>query len=186
MDFFIKERSKVMRTARSEKLERTVLAGIFSALIFVFTAFIHIPVGAGYIHAGDGLIYLAASLLPVPYAVVSAVLGGVLADGLSGYPVWIPATAVVKAVTALFFSNKGEKVLTARNIAAIFPAAVVCVVGYSVYEGAFLSGGFNKAALTAAFMQTPAYLVQTAASAVLYIAAAMAFDRSKIAKKRRS
>ena len=125
------------RTAQNDKIKTLVLTGLFSALIFVFTAYIHVPTGAGYTHAGDGLIYLAASILPAPYAVASGVIGGALADGLSGYPVWIPATILIKAVTALFFSSKSDKVLTLRNILAIIPSLVVCVVGYSLYEGDF-------------------------------------------------
>ena len=79
-------------TVQTVKLKRIVLTGLFSALIFVFTAYIHVPTGAGYTHAGDGLIYLAACILPTPYAVAAGVVGGALADGLSGYPIWIPAT----------------------------------------------------------------------------------------------
>ena len=54
------------KTASSEKVKKLVLTGLFSALIFVFTAYIHVPTGSGYTHAGDGLIYLSASILPMP------------------------------------------------------------------------------------------------------------------------
>ena len=109
------------RTAQDTKIRRIVLTGLFSALIFVFTAYIHVPTGAGYTHAGDGFIYLAACLLPAPYAVAAGMIGGALADGLTGFPVWIPATIVVKAVTALFFTNKKDKILNLRNIQEIIP-----------------------------------------------------------------
>lgn len=171
------------RTANSDKIKILTLTGLFSALIFVFTAYIHVPTGAGYTHAGDGLIYLAASILPTPYAIASGVIGGALADGLSGYPVWIPATILIKAVTALFFSSKSDKVLTLRNILAIIPSLVVCVVGYSLYEGIFLSGGVNKAAIVAAFSQTPCYLIQVGASTVLFLVTAAAFDKSGLKKR---
>lgn len=171
------------RTANSDKIKILTLTGLFSALIFVFTAYIHVPTGAGYTHAGDGLIYLAASILPTPYAIASGVIGGALADGLSGYPVWIPATILIKAVTALFFSNRNDKVLTLRNILAIIPSLIVCVVGYSLYEGIFLSGGVNKAAIVAAFSQTPCYLIQVGASTVLFLVTAAAFDKSGLKKR---
>ena len=100
------------RTAQTEKIKKMVLTSLFSALIFVFTAYIHVPTGAGYTHAGDGLIYLAACILPTPYAVAAGVIGGGLADGLSGFPIWIPATIVIKAITALFFTNKSDKIIT--------------------------------------------------------------------------
>ena len=171
------------RTAQDTKIRRIVLTGLFSALIFVFTAYIHVPTGAGYTHAGDGFIYLAACLLPTPYAVAAGMIGGALADGLTGFPVWIPATIVIKAITALFFTSKKEKILNLRNILGILPSLAVCIVGYSLYEGVFMAGGFNKAAIIAAFGQTPFYSIQVAASSVLFIAAGLALDKSGLKKR---
>ena len=57
-----------------------------AALITIMTAYIcHIPVGTngGYIHFGDALIYLSATLLPKPYAICAAAIGGGVADLLT-------------------------------------------------------------------------------------------------------
>ena len=62
------------------------VTGLFAAMITIMTAYIaHIPVGVngGYSHFGDSLIYLAAVLLPTPYALVAAAIGGGLADLLT-------------------------------------------------------------------------------------------------------
>ena len=171
------------RTASSEKLKRIVLTGLFSALIFVFTAYIHVPTGEGYTHAGDGLIYLSASMLPMPYAIASAVIGGALADGLSGYPIWIPATIVIKALTAMFFTNKGDKLVTKRNLFAIIPSLILCVVGYSLYEGFVITKGLSVSGIIAAFTQTPAYIVQIFASTVLYVVTGTALDKAGLKKR---
>lgn len=159
------------------KIRLITTTGLFSALIYVFTAYIHVPTGAGYTHAGDGLIYLASCILPTPYAMIAGAVGGTLADGLSGFPVWIPATVIIKAVTALFFSNKSNKILTLRNILAIIPSGILCIVGYSLYEGTVMAGGISWTAITAAFVQTPAYCVQIFASAVLFVTVALLLDR---------
>ena len=161
----------------SQKVRLMALTGLFAALIYVFTAYLHIPTGAGYTHAGDGLIYLAACILPAPYAVAAGAIGGALADGLTGFLVWMPATIVIKALTALFFSNKGEKILTLRNILGIIPSLILCVVGYSLYEGTVMAKGFSASAIIAAFGQTPAYCVQVVASTVLYVCVALALDK---------
>ena len=166
------------RTAQSDKIKKLVLTGLFSALIFVFTAYIHVPTGAGYTHAGDGLIYLSASILPMPYAIASGIIGGALADGLSGFPVWIPATIIIKAITAMFFSNKTDKIITKRNILGIIPSLIICIVGYSFYEGIVITKSLSTAAIIAAFTQTPSYLIQIAASSVLYITVGLALDKS--------
>ncbi|MBQ8296264.1 MAG: TIGR04002 family protein [Ruminococcus sp.] len=174
--------SKTTSTS-SQKLRRMVITGFFAALIFVFTAYLHIPTGAGYTHAGDGLIYLAASILPAPYAVAAGAIGGALADGLTGYAVWLPATIVIKAVTALFFTNKNEKIINLRNCLAIIPSLVLCVAGYSLYEGIVITGELSSAAIIAAFTQTPSYFVQVGTSAVLYIAVGAAMDKIGFKKR---
>ncbi|MBQ6034082.1 MAG: TIGR04002 family protein, partial [Ruminococcus sp.] len=70
-----------------------------------------------------------------------------------------------------------------RNILGIIPSLAVCIVGYSLYEGVFMTGGFNKAAIIAAFGQTPFYAIQVGASAVLFLAAGAALDRSGLKKR---
>lgn len=175
--------SETLTQARSLKLRRIIAAGLFSALIYVFTAYLHVPTGAGYTHAGDGLIYLAACILPMPYAMAAGAIGGALADGLTGFPIWIPATVIIKAVTAMFFSNKGEKILTLRNILAIIPSFVVCIAGYSLYEGTVMAGGFSWATITAALGQTASYAVQVGTSALLFISVSLLLDRVGFKKK---
>ncbi len=116
------------------RLKRLVLTGIFTALIFVFAAFIHIPSYTGYVHIGDGFIYIVATLLPVPYAAFAAAAGAVLSDVLTGYAIWASASLVIKAVTVLFFTWRSQKILCKRNFLALIPSAVLCVGGYYIYE----------------------------------------------------
>ncbi len=174
--------SKSASHPNSIKIRRLTAAGLFAALIYVFTAYLHIPTGAGYTHAGDGLIYLAACILPLPYAAAAGAIGGALADGLTGFAVWMPATVIIKSATVLFFSNKGEKILTLRNIMGIIPSLILCVVGYSLYEGVVMARGFSAAAISAAFAQTPAYCIQVAASTVLFIAVGLGLDKMHLKK----
>lgn len=169
--------------SNSMKIRRLAVAGLFTALVYLFTAYLHIPTGAGYTHAGDGIIFLASCILPTPYAMAVGAIGGAMADGLSGFAIWIPATVVIKAVTALFFTNKGEKILTLRNLLGIIPSLILCITGYSLYQGTVMAGGISKAAITAAFAQTPAYCIQILASTVLYVAVAIALDKINFKKK---
>lgn len=175
--------SAAIQKVQAKKTRLLAMAGLFAAMIFVLTAYLHIPTGAGYTHAGDGLIYLAACLLPTPYAVGAAALGGALADGLTGFLIWAPATIVIKAVTALFFTNKSEKILTVRNIIGIIPSLALCVVGYSLYEGIVMTKNFSTATIIAAFGQTPAYCIQVLASTILFIVCGVALDKMKFKKK---
>ena len=169
--------------SQAEKIRLIVMTGLFAAVTYIFTAYFHIPSGAGYTHAGDGIIYLAACLLPTPYAAAAGAIGGALADGLSGFAVWMPATIIIKAVTAMFFTSKSDKILTLRNIFGIVPSLILCIAGYSLYEGIVIAKGFSIAAILAAFQQVPSYCVQVLASSVLFIVTAAAFDKAGIKKR---
>lgn len=108
------------------------ITAIFAALITIMTAYVcHIPVPltGGYIHFGDSLIYLAAAILPTPYACAAAAIGGGLADLLTA-PMWTLPTFVIKALIVLPFSNKRNKILTKRNMIAPVLAYLISGTGY--------------------------------------------------------
>lgn len=166
----------------SKKTKLIALSGLLAAMTFIVTL-IHVPTGNGYTHAGDGIIYLAACILPTPYAVVSSAIGGLLADGLSGAAIWIPATVVIKALTALCFSSKTKKIVTVRNILAIIPAFILCFLGYGLYEAIFILGGFSWTVFMAAMTQIWSYAIQVIASSILYIAVGLVLDKTDFKNK---
>ena len=86
----------------SKKLRLLCLAALFAGAIAVTTAYLlHIPIPTGgYIHLGDALIYLAACLLPAPYAVGAAMVGAGLADLLTA-PLWVVPTLLSPAAYGL-------------------------------------------------------------------------------------
>lgn len=117
------------------KLRYITLAGLFAALIALFTAYIlHIPAGPnGYIHLGDALIYLAAALLPAPYAMAAGAIGGGLADLLTA-PMWAPATIIIKILIVIPFTSKHNKLLAKRNLIAPVIAMLITITGYYFAE----------------------------------------------------
>ncbi|MBR1764700.1 MAG: ECF transporter S component [Ruminococcus sp.] len=151
------------------KTRRLALAGLFCALIYVFTAFVHIPTGLGYTHAGDGFIYLVASVLPAPLAAAAGAVGAGLADVSSGMAIWLPATLVLKALTALCFTSKNEMIICRRNLLALIPALLLNVFGYSFYEAAIMTKGSLGAAFGSAIAQAPFYTIQTLIGAAIYL-----------------
>ena len=148
-----------------------------AAIIYVFTAYIHVPSHTGYTHVGDGFLYLAASLLPAPYAAAAGAIGAGLADLLSVYSIWAPGTIIIKALTAFCFTNKLDKLVNKRNVLGIVLALVLCVGGYYLYE-AIITGNFAAPALG-----IPGYLTQVALSSVVYLALGAALDRAGLKKK---
>ncbi len=119
---------------KQQKLKYMCLTGVFTAVIFVFTAYLHIPSHTGYTHVGDAFVYLAACLLPLPYAAFAGAAGAFLADVLTGFALWAPASIIIKAAATMFFTAKTDRILTPRNVLALLPASMLCMGGYYGYE----------------------------------------------------
>lgn len=159
-----------MNTQISEHTRLLTRTALFAALIYVFTAFFHIPSHTGYTHIGDGFLYLAACMLPAGYAAAAGAIGAGLADLLSGYAMWLPGTVVIKALAALCFAHGQKKLLSPRNLLALVPAWALCIGGYYLYEG-LLTGNF-----VAPLAGIPGYVTQSALSTVVYVLLAAAFE----------
>ena len=153
------------------KMKRMCLAGIFTAIVFVFTAYLHIPSHTGYTHVGDGFIYLAACMLPLPYAMFVGAGGALLADCLTGYAIWAPGSIIIKTVAVLFFSRKSARIISIRNLLALIPAWAVCIGGYYLYE-ALITGNF-----VAPLSGIPGYITQSVLSSILFVVAGLAMDK---------
>ena len=153
------------------------LSGALCALVFVLTAYLHVPVHTGYAHMGDGLIYVAACILPLPYGIFVGGVGALLADALTGYAIWAPGSLIIKSLTVLAFSRKCEKILSIRNLIALIPAWILCIGGYYLYEG-IITGNFVAPAAGVV-----GNLIQCAFSTALFIVIATVLDRLKIKNK---
>lgn len=149
---------------------------LFAAMITLMTAYIfHIPYGAngGYVHFGDALIYLAAALLPRPYAVCAAIIGGGLADLLTA-PMWAPATMIIKALITLPFTSRHPHILNGRNMPAPILAALISIGGYYLAEG-LIFGSFATAAASAL-----GNLIQGVGSMIIFFLLAGVLERTKL------
>ncbi|MGN0288223.1 MAG: TIGR04002 family protein [Lachnospiraceae bacterium] len=159
-----------------DKLRYMTTAGIMAALITLMTAYIcHVPVGAngGYVHFGDSLIYLAAVLLPRPYALAAAAIGGGLADLLTA-PMWAPATIIIKMLITIPFINKSRKIITPRNIIATIIAYFISGIGYFIAEY-ILFGSW--AVFLVSMSQS---LVQSGGSAIFFVIFGLALDKVQV------
>ena len=167
--------------AAGRRAYRTLTAAaMFAAMIALTTAYLfHIPVGAngGYIHVGDAFIYLAASALPAPYACAAAAIGGGLADFLSGAPIWVLPTMLIKPLNALCFSSRGGRFLTRRNALMTVAAGLVTIVGYYLAE-AVLTGNW-----LAPLVGLGGGLLQPVGSAAVYLLVAGSLDRLDLKRR---
>ena len=162
---------------KNNKIKYMCIAGVLTALVFVVTANLHIPMYNGYIHFGDGIIYLAACLLPLPYAVAVGAGGALLSDCLTGFAIWAPASVIIKALTTLLFSSKKDTIINIRNSLVLLPAAILCAGGYYLYE-ALLYGNF-----VAPLASISSNIIQSIASSIVFVIAGIAMDKMNVKSK---
>lgn len=167
------------KTGTALHLKHLTTAAVLAAMVTLTTAYIlHIPVGVngGYIHLGDALIYLAASVLPLPYACAVGALGGGLADLLTA-PMWAPSTMLIKACICIPFRSKNSRIVTKRNIFALVIAGCITVAGYYLAQGILF--GFTEAL----WISAVGNLVQAGGSAVVFLILGTALDKMGFKKK---
>ena len=154
-----------------------VLTAMFAAMICVTTIFPRLPTAIGYIHLGDSIIYLAASILPLPFAVLSASIGGGLADLFSA-PVWVIPTVIIKALITLPFWAKGDKIVSKRVYLLLILSGMISISGYFI-TSCILYG------FAAATVELIPSLTQAVSSAIVFTAIGLALDKANIKNRLR-
>ncbi|MCL2055278.1 MAG: TIGR04002 family protein [Oscillospiraceae bacterium] len=158
-----------------KNLRQLLTAALFAAMTAALTFFVKIPVGNGYVHMGDSMIYLAACILPTRYAIIAAGLGGALSDALGGYAVFIVPTLIIKALITLPYESSGDTVLTKWNTLMVLPAGFINVLGYFFANLLIFGSGGAHIALIGD-------MIQAVGSAVLFILTAAMLDKIKLKK----
>ncbi|HHV79921.1 MAG TPA: ECF transporter S component [Firmicutes bacterium] len=107
------------------------LSAMFSALVFVLTAFARVPALGGklYFHLGGIAIYCSAVLFGPAVGGTAGAVGSALADLMLGVPVWAPISFMVHGAEGLLVGrlSNGE-----ARIGAMAAGAAVMVCGYGV------------------------------------------------------
>ena len=117
------------------KTQKIVIAAMLAALTCIATMIIKIPSPLkGYLNLGDCVVLLSGWLLSPLYGFLAAGLGSGLADLISGYGVYVPATFIIKGVMAIaayfgfrFLQNKVTNI-SARIVSGIV-AELIMVAG---------------------------------------------------------
>ena len=165
-------------------LKYMILSALFAAMIYIMTALVHIPTHQGYVHIGDGCIFLAAALLPAPYAMGAAAIGAGLSDYLSGYALWVVPTMIIKAAMASVFVGRRQNIICKRSLFCLVPASVICVGGYYIAGAllAIVSGSAVGAAFSAAVADIPSNVIQCIGSAALFVFLGTAMDKTGVGR----
>ena len=145
------------------KVLRLVMLAMFTAAITVTTAYLAIPTGIGFIHIGDGLVFVSVMLLGPSGAIASAV-GSALADILTSFTIFAPVTFVIKGLMALlvglFYRRKPGVKSAIINIVLFILAELIMMAGYFGYECVIYG-------LSAAVAEVPPNAIQAGAGVLI-------------------
>ena len=136
----------------NKRIFKPVIAALFAALICISTFLIQIPivVTGGYVNMGDCFVLLSGIVLGPLYSFLAAGIGSALADILSGYFTYAPATFLIKGIMALvvslLFKHSKERFSLPRLLFIGCIAEAIMVVAYFLYESLILSFGFGAIA----------------------------------------
>jgi len=105
---------------------------MFLALTFVATVVVRIPTPVGgYIHAGEGVVLLAACVCGGPGAALAVALGAALSDLAAGYALWVPGTFVIKFFTVFLTGRLVKKISV---LPSLILGEVFMMAGYFLYD----------------------------------------------------
>ena len=166
---------------KNKKLKLTIISALFAALICVATMVVKIPTPLnGYINLGDCVILVAAFTLPCGYGFLAAGIGSCLADILSGYTAYAPATFIIKGLMVLvvYLVTKLLK-LNKQNFLKVLSGVLAelwMVLGYYIFEGFMY--GFKPS-----LANIPMNLIQGAAGLVLAVILIKVLEKQKVLEK---
>ena len=131
------------KVSSSDRTRTLITAALFAALTCVGTMIIKVPTPTmGYIHPGDGFVLLSGLLLGPVWGTLAAGIGSALSDLIGGYFVYVPATFIIKALTALtaylVFKLLTKVISTKTELPQLIISGIlgelVMVFGYFIFE----------------------------------------------------
>lgn len=144
-----------MKSSSHFSVRKLVLSGLFTAIIFVLTAFVPISLGHGYANAGDVFVVLSGIMLGPWAGFAAAGFGSALADLYLGYSVYAPATLLIKGLMAIiaFLVFKAAKGKWIKAVLAYIVCELIMVSGYFLFETIFFGVGIALADVVGNLLQ---------------------------------
>ncbi len=154
-------------TQNMDRTKKIIFTALFAALTCVGTMIIKIPTPTnGYIHPGDGFVLLSGLILGPIWGAFAAGLGSALSDFIGGYFIYVPATFIIKALTAFVgyhIFKLLQKVFTSGNVVPQLAMVgvvgeAVMVLGYFLFE-IFTLSVLNDSSVAAATVAAAASII---------------------------
>lgn len=157
------------------------VTAVMAALIFVFTYTFKIPLGTGYTHLGDVMIFLSLLLLGSKKSCFAAGLGAALADLIGGYAQWVIPTFFIKFIMVIICGLFAEKLIKNKTFGYVVGTALGGIFQIGAYTAVKVILFDKSYALTT----LPELILQTAAGIVVAIVIITILNKTKVSGKLR-
>ncbi|WKY48916.1 ECF transporter S component [Eubacteriaceae bacterium ES3] len=118
----------------NEQTKKLTYTALLTALTFIMTSMIKIPLLTGYIHPGDGAVLLSAYILGPVGGMVAAAIGSAAADYFAGYGAYIVPTLIAKGLMAYIFGYLMRRFPEKNILFSMLPAIVTMAAIYYISE----------------------------------------------------
>ena len=155
---------------------RTIsLTAVMTAIVFVFTRFIQIPIGTGYLNFSDIAIYFTAFAFGPWVALIAGGLGAAFADVTSGYAQYAPLTFLAHGLEGFAAGYVAMKMSGPMRYPLAWLLGSIVMVGlYFIGEAAFpVLGGIGQS-----FTDLPVNILQTVVGGIVGVALLVAVRRA--------
>ncbi|MHA1264732.1 MAG: ECF transporter S component [Candidatus Helarchaeota archaeon] len=167
-----------------QKTLNLVFSSIMTALVCVATLIfqIPIPITGGYFNVGEAIIYISAILFGPIIGGISGGVGAALADLMSPYAIYAPATLVIKfcegfIIGYIVFMVKYKEIEKWKHLFVLIGAVIIggleMVAGYWIYEAYILGLGTAYATF-----EVPVNLTQLLIGSIIAIPAGIGIEKA--------
>jgi uncharacterized membrane protein len=181
----IKQKNNKDDTMNNNKLKFVILSGLFSAIVFVATYAVRIPLPGlatgGLIHLGNIALFTIAIIFGERYGAISGAFGMALFDVLSPWVIWAPGTFIIRGLMGFLVgkianghSRKGQSLIF--NLLAMIISGIWMIVGYFGYN-LLLYGDWP-----AAVASIPGDMTQLAIGIIISLPLILSMNKSGVTK----
>lgn len=165
-----------------KNIKEMVYVGFFAALICVATFMFKVPsaVTNGYVHLGDGFIFIAVILLGGRKGAYAASIGAALADVLGGYSHYAIPTFIIKGIMALIMAYVIKKSHNKNTVKWIIGAALGSIWQVAAY---YVVGSVMVGSFVSTVADIPGNGVQSIIGIIVAVIFITAFEKTSFGKK---
>ena len=137
-------------------IKQLCITAICMALTCLATMLIQIPIPLGYAHLRDSLILITSFFFGPVVGCLAGGIGSMMADILTGFPIWAIPTLIIKSIMPLIF-------IKFQKYCGSVLSLLFMVAGYTIF-GCIIAGN-----VAAGLASAPGLLLKAAVNFVVYL-----------------